>query len=110
MLHKNTTEKRKYQRHDWAKHIKQWQESGLSQSEYCRQNNLSVKLFSLRKRKILNSKPDTKKFIKISPPVNTDSSFSYEYEIILQGNIRIRVSRDFNPEKTKNLIRVLKEL
>ncbi len=53
MLNKNTSEKRKNQRQVWAKHLKQWQKSGLKQAEYCRQNNLNGKLFYWYKKNLL---------------------------------------------------------
>jgi len=57
LYNKKSTERKKYQRHDWTMHIKKWQESGLSQSEYCRQNGLNDRAFSYNynKMKIIDS-------------------------------------------------------
>jgi len=33
----------------WDKHVKHWQNSGLSQSEYCRRNNIKEKAFGYHK-------------------------------------------------------------
>ena len=33
----------------WDNHVKQWQNSGLSQSEYCRRNNIKEKAFGYHK-------------------------------------------------------------
>ena len=46
-------QKREY----WKRHIDSWQESGLSQSQYCRQHDLKDHLFFYWKRRIV--KPDT---------------------------------------------------
>jgi hypothetical protein len=35
----------------WEKHITQWEVSGLSQVEYCRSNNISIKSFQYWKKK-----------------------------------------------------------
>lgn len=110
MQNRNTSKKREQQRQDWQKHIKQWQESGLKQAEYCRQNNLSDKLFYWYKRKYADLKPDTKKFIRIPSVNNTGNSPAGKYEIILQGNIHIRVNHDFNSENLKRLIETLRDV
>ena len=113
MLIKKQSEKRKYKRHDWRIHLKRWQASGLRQSEYCRQNNLSNRSFSNNKKKYINraeSTAGTKKFIKIPSSVVTGDSAEYEFEIILPGNIRICVNNNFNPVSLTNLIKALTEL
>ncbi len=35
----------------WQAHIKAWSESSMTQAEYCRQNELSIKSFGYWKRK-----------------------------------------------------------
>lgn len=44
----------------WKQHVSSWQNSGLTQAEYCRQQNIkNVKSFNWHKRKILGVwKPD----------------------------------------------------
>jgi hypothetical protein len=36
----------------WERHIELWRNSSLTQVEYCRQNNLSIKSFGYWKRRI----------------------------------------------------------
>jgi len=45
--HNQLTEKHRY----WKQHIEQWFKSGLSQVEYCRQNNLKIRQFNYFKSK-----------------------------------------------------------
>jgi len=113
MLTKKQPETRKYQRRDWPMHVKQWQASGLSQTEYCRQNNLNDRSFSNNKGKLINrvrTNSKTDKFIKIPSSQTIGDREVHEYEIILPGNIRIRTNNNFNPINLKNLIQTLTEL
>jgi len=52
--------------HFWEKHLTQWRESGSSQAEYCRKNNLKEHIFSYQKCKRLN---------KTTPTSNTSTGF-----------------------------------
>jgi hypothetical protein len=40
----------------WESHLKNWQESGLSQSEYCRRKELKYNVFHYWKRKLYKSR------------------------------------------------------
>ncbi|WP_445013420.1 IS66 family insertion sequence element accessory protein TnpA [Maridesulfovibrio hydrothermalis] len=37
---------------NWKKHINAWENSGVSQAEYCRKNGISVKTFGYHKRRM----------------------------------------------------------
>ncbi len=45
----------KNQRYDWPKLIKSFEESGLTQTEFCKQQNINPKYFSLKRSKLLKS-------------------------------------------------------
>lgn len=89
----------------WNNQIKSWKESGLSQSEYCRQNNIDEQLFS--KWKIRLSKNNENKFVRV--PVKLKNSFSNlsEIELLIKENYTIKVHSGFNPETLKRLIKVI---
>lgn len=111
MLHKQS-KKRKYQRRDWSKHVKQWQKSGLSQADYCRQYDLNSRLLSLYINKLKRSSVvKNKNFVKIPKRIITESkSNEYSYEISIPGKIHIRLNNNFNPENLKNIIKILQEI
>jgi hypothetical protein len=107
----NQKTKRKYRKHDWPAHIKQWQESGLKQNEYCSKYNLNRQQFSKYKKQLTDApKSVSPKFIKIPAMMDKHQSPAHDCEIILPGNIRIRISNNFNPEILKKLIRTLQEV
>ena len=70
-------------RTDWRKEIEQWQESGLTQAAYCKQNNLLPHQLGYWKRK-LNPKPSKKspqpKFAKVNvkPSLQATSCLSLQ--------------------------------
>lgn len=111
MLHKQS-KKRKYQRQDWPKHIKQWRESGLNQADYCRQHDLNSRLLSLYNTKFKKSSVvKNKNFVKIPQRIVTEmKSSEYSYEISLPGNINIRLGNNFNTESLKIIIKILQEI
>ena len=53
----------------WLEHISKWSQSGISQAEYCRREQISFNSFSYRKLKQGNeaSKTEAVKFIDLSP-------------------------------------------
>ena len=56
----------------WQSHIKQWQNSGLAQATYCKENDLIVHRFGYWKRKLVDKKsvtPNTGGFIQLKPVV-----------------------------------------
>ena len=113
MMHNKQSKKRKYQRQDWPKHVRQWQESGLSQADYCRQYNLNNRLLSLYNNKFKKSSIITKNknFVKIPQRIITEQpSNEYPYEISLPGKMNIRLGNNFNPASLKIIIEMLREI
>lgn len=115
MLRRKQSKKREYQRRDWQKHIRQWQEGGLSQADYCRKHSLNEKLLSLYKNKFKKSSitkiAKNKNFVKIPQRIMTvQPSNDYPYEISLPGKINVRLGNNFNPESLKSIIKILQEI
>lgn len=80
--HNQLTEKQKR----WQHHVEQWSKSGISQAEYCRQNNLNVRCFHYFKSR-LQQKNLPVQFVQVpvepvSAPsilkLNTGSGFQVE--------------------------------
>ena len=75
----------------WTKHISEWKDSGLSQAQYCRTNNLKVKTFSNWKRKVFSQKDtiDNTGFIEI--PLSEVKSNSVKLELSIDSNGKINI-------------------
>ena len=82
----------------WQHHVKAWEASGGTQSSYCRQYNLSERLFSLWKNKFIKeqshvppSKPDVN-FVPVVAKQNTRcESSDNSVAITLPNGIRLDV-------------------
>ena len=71
--------------------VENWKKSGLSMSEYCRQNNLALASLSEWKRSILRKKIQ---FKAVQSLVSTDTTTpSNIVEIILDQRIKIRLQQ-----------------
>lgn len=92
----------------WQTHIEAWQQSSLSQAEYCRRNNLPIKSFGYRKRRILGSSNQEQLFIPVTIQAEPVRAFETEtpLRLALQNGLKIEVAGDFNPGILQKLIRV----
>ena len=91
----------------WKNHIHKWQQSDLSQSEYCRRNNLSVKTFGYRKRQRMGESKQNQSFIPVtiqSEPVRAFDPGS-SLQLLLRNGLKIEVTGDFNPCILQKLIK-----
>jgi hypothetical protein len=94
----------------WQNQIKEWQDSGIKQTLFCRQNKLNFTQFTYWKRKFASSQSIPGQFVQVKtdqPGTRYPSSLSCE--IILSDNIRICLKDGFDPESLKLLIRTVRE-
>ena len=92
----------------WADHIKRWQESGMSQIDYCLENDLSRHRFTYWKCKN-NKKDNPVKFIPIVAR-STISSLHNSVEplkVQVGDKYRIEVGEGFSGETLIRLINTL---
>ena len=90
----------------WHEHIKKWKESGLSQATYCRQNGISRDAFNWRKRRL--EKSSNSRLTKV--PMQTVSEIIHDdsaLELSINGKLKVRVDRNFNPELLQRLLKTL---
>lgn len=101
-------ERKKKEQH-WRDHLHTWKKSDLTQTEYCRRNQLSIKCFTYWKSRL--EKPDPS--IKLVPvPVSPAREYQQSAEIVfvLKDRYRVEVGDRFNPETFEKLVRVLARL
>ena len=84
----------------WRAHIRAWQRSGLTQSDYCRRNKLKDTQFTYWKTKFNKEKPEPVSFVPV--PVKIDHMQSVidsgDSGLSVQlGKIKIRIHNNFNP-------------
>ena len=101
-------EKRKY----WQSHIEAWKQSGLSQIDYCRENNLSRHRFTYWKCKG-DKKSESIRFIPVLPkPILSSFSIANTapLKVIIGERYRIEIGDGFSPDTLLRLMGTLEKL
>ncbi len=106
----------------WARHLHRWQQSGLSQAQYCRQQQLSAPAFGWWKRQLgiaqRRGHPATTQrkvrakdgsFVEL---MRTDGGIPTPageaiYEIVLADRRRLRLGRQWEPDQVRQLLLLL---
>ncbi len=95
----------KLPRPTYQSHINAWKQSGISQSDFCRQHGLNIKIFGYWKRKLC-SRPEGVSFvpvaIKPSHPASMKSGSSLR--IVTGNGLSIEVGDGFNPATLRQLL------
>ena len=96
----------------WTSRIKEWKSSGLTQVEFCRQEDLSTCQFTYWKCK-LDKKEAAVKFVSLSGkalqpqlPCNSQAHI----KLIFDSKYQIEIEDGFSPLTLSNLIRTLERL
>ena len=102
-------EKRRY----WEKQIQRWQESGLSQKQYCQQNNLTQHQLTYWKKRFV--KPESSiSFVELQIAGNVQPGSGLARRSALRLTIgseyQIDVDRGFDPVVLQQLIYVLRKI
>ena len=93
------------------KHIKQWQESNMSQAEYCRKHGLHPATFSGWLRRFSNKLPKQQNTqpepalipLELKPPCETESK---PIKLIVGERFELLLERDFCQTTLKQLLEV----
>ena len=107
-----SAEKNRVRKEFWRAHIESWKKSGLSQIDYCKENNLSRHRFTYWKGKG-NKKPVPIKFI----PVLQKASSSFRIKdsksplkVIIGERYCIEVGDGFSPDTLTRLMYTLEKM
>ena len=92
----------------WQDHIKKWEESGLSQSSYCKENQLTLRTFAYQRHMALNSKRASEEvnFVSIPSPRPINSASMAALQLMLPNGIRIGVSSELSESFLKMVLTV----
>ena len=103
----------------WKHHILAWKKSGLSQAEYARKHNISVKTFGYHKRRhfsrdVIQSAPDSKLLIPVSIAEEPASKVPVPEKtaetgitLISPGGLRMELSTGFDTSALKQVLNIL---
>ncbi|MFK7848801.1 MAG: hypothetical protein AB8G77_26170 [Rhodothermales bacterium] len=96
----------------WKKHIDSWQETGLTQTEYCRHHNLKHHQLVYWKKRFLKSETDVS-FIPIKLedlldlPTQSDCAALC---LVINNHLKIEIRAGFDPQLLRQLIFALRGL
>lgn len=100
---KNLKEKRQY----WKSHILKWQDSGQTQIEYCRENELNERVFGYWKRKLVVSE-ENNTFIEIPVPKRAVPSGGI-IELAIPNGIILRCGEDIRINNLEKILRAIQD-
>lgn len=102
----------------WRKHVQQWERSGATHVQYCKEHKLSVPAFRWWRRKLVDdqSGPGPREgsrpasgptFTEIRIPQGNEAAAAYAYEIILPNRTHLRLRQNFEAEAVAALVSLL---
>jgi hypothetical protein len=99
------SEKRRF----WEKHIEKWKESGLSQVEYCRVNDVKIKSFRYWKRRV-GRLGCAKAPVEVRLPKALSIPISPAHPqlcLVVGQHYRIEICKGFDSEDLERVVRML---
>ena len=105
-------EELKQKRIYWKQQIEQWQQTGLTQAEYCRRNNLKHHQLVYWKKRYLKTQSDVS-FVPIQLedlldiPAPTDQA---SLTVVIDNQFKVEVTEGFDPQLLRQLIVALRGL
>lgn len=99
-------------RKKWKKHLEAWEESGITQTEYCRIHGLSIHQFTYWKSHlIIKNGSNSLVPIQISPEIFQSKSISRsQLRLNMENGFQIEIENGFDPSFLTVLIRTVRGL
>lgn len=95
----------------WERRLVEWREEKISQSEYCRRNNLQTHQFTYWKKRLsaCEPHPPAVSFLEVRlDPVRQSENSSTGLKIVINEQCHIAIERDFDPVVFQQVITILK--
>jgi len=102
------TEKRKF----WKEQIQNWQESNLTQVEYCRKNNLIPHRFTYWKNRIVKPAETPMSLVQVNMKANFNAKpmHTSPLRLVFSNQYYVEIDRGFDPVALQQLLYTLKQL
>ena len=103
-------EENKRKREYWSSHIERWHESGLSQSDYCREHDLKGHQFVYWKKRMVQTET-AGRFVSLNLSSYTNkksSQPSSALRVVVSNGLKIEVEAGFDPHLLGQLIVALR--
>ena len=89
----------------WENRLKDWNASGLTQSQYCREHGLRVNQFIYWKKRVM---PGTVTLVEVPTPKPLRSSSAIS--LVIGEHYRLEIPEGFDPASLERVIRVVSRL
>lgn len=100
-------------REEWRNRVKDWERSGLSQAEYCRQHKLKASQFLYWKKRIAGKLTPTASFVQIpvhKTPILSSLHRNSPIRIKIENRYCVEVDKGFDPESLEYVLEVISRL
>ena len=98
----------------WQMQIESWEESKLTQAEYCRRNGFKTSKFLYWKTKLRKSQKSNISFFQIpvqpTNETNLAESNACQIRMVIQGRFQVEIGPCFDPGTLQRLIYTLERL
>lgn len=91
----------------WQAHVKGWEQSGISQSEYCRRKGLSLRSFGYWKKKYFQKSPVTFVPVAVKTSPFPASLSGPSLKLLTRTGYGIEIGDGFKPETLRKLLDTL---
>lgn len=112
MVHISRAEQLEQKRIYWRQHIDSWQETGLSQTEYCRRHNLKHHQLVYWKKRFLNTETDVS-FVPLKLEDLLDIPIQPDHAslcLLINNQFKIEIRAGFDAHLLRQLIFALRGL
>ena len=96
----------------WKQQIEQWQQSGLSQAEYCRRNNLKHHQLVYWKRRCLKTETEVS-FVPVQLEALLDipaPADQASLTVIIDNQFKVEIVAGFDPQLLRQVVTALRGL
>lgn len=110
-MEKTKTELLEETRRFWKEQIQGWQESDLSQLEYCRKHNLIPHRFTYWKQKLVKpvKTPASLVQVNMKADFNSAPAYSSPLRLVFNNQYHIEIDRGFDPITLRQLVHALRQ-
>lgn len=112
MINKSRTEELAEKRKFWKEQIQSWQESDLTQVEYCRKNNLIPHQFTYWKNRIVKSSEAPVSLVQVNMKANFNANpvHTSPLRLVFSNQYHVEIDRGFDPVTLRQLVYTLKQV
>ena len=96
----------------WRKHVSLWEQSNLSQAEYCRQHNLGATTFSNWKYKFMEQS-ETLELVPVALPLEKSAEAKCKNNsgfYFAIGQHRLEIESNFDPITFTHILKCLEQI